>query len=99
MKTPLIAPRRAMLSTTAILSMLCLAACETATRPVSVNGQVPDLADEGRCANELPDTFRNHKERALWISRAVEADDDECHSAFKNPRLWVREPWAKQTPF
>lgn len=58
-----------------------------------VNRQVPDLADEARCPDEpaIPAAFRNDKEEALWMSRALEAGE-ECRNAFKALRQWVMEP-------
>ena len=91
--------RRRMSVPAVLLCALCSTACAPAPqRPVLVNRTSPaELvrpADKGGpCPDEppLPAVFKDDREQASWIDRAIEAGA-ECRSAHRALSKWVTEP-------
>jgi hypothetical protein len=86
--------RRRPLSVPAVLlCALCSTACAPAPeRPVLVNRALP--AELVRpCPDEppLPDTFKDDRDQATWLDRAIEAGA-ECRAAHRSLSTWVVEP-------
>ena len=86
--------RRPPLSVPAVLlCALCSTACAPAPeRPVLVNRATPPGLVRP-CPDEppLPAAFRDDREQASWIDRAIEAGA-ECRAAHRSLATWVEGP-------